>query len=913
MSFPKLGPSPDPRIYFLAQETVRPRLGRCAFNGILISTRAGSTVTEDQLKKFFPDLRLWKSLELATSQKVYLRSMHRGTWHPWAQSLAQALQVDADQLRIEFCSMLAPDNPLSKIPEELFVEDREPAVENLLLVSASEVPRLIESFFTVASINETSFDRVEDPSQIGLQFRVEEMQAIRVYEKQRGVGLTRAEWELLAQSWSEHCKHKVFGADIETPQGTFRLFADGLRAPAMSLIQERLMQKNGRVLSAFEDNAGVLQIYDHSGKETDWAVAAKMETHNSPSAISPRAGAATGLVGVHRDILGTGLGATPIANWNVLVVEEPVHQCARPAEALSPELIRLGVLAGIEEGGNQSGVPTLGGSIEFHEKSSAKPYVFAGALGLLRASDAMKRPGPGLKLFVVGGSTGRDGLRGAVMSSRELSDGDRDGSAVQVANAFVQRRLFEAFEDLRKNNLIDVITDNGAGGLASSCGELANLCGGAELDLSQLNLKTTNLESWEKLLSESQERMTVGSRDPQGLKEVLEKWDVPFSEVGQTQNSGRFVVRDGARTLVDVSLEFLFSGCPRMKLKTGLPSISSVNENELFDDALTLDSVPSYFASVHGSSRRRISERFDHEVGGRSSRLPYSGRFESSPSQGCRVEITECKASVALGFSTLLDAEDASGLVGKAVTGVFFEALTSFVLAGGVSKTAAALDNFSWPDPTLPEARSEASLARLVDCCESLRDLALKSRIPFISGKDSVKNNAGSFRCPETLIVSIFGSACAKTFVPSSFFAKANDVLLGWQPLDPAQDGSMESLTNRIALLEQLIAQGLIRSARSARRGGLGVSLCKMSFGSKVGFILDHQVDQDSLFREGWGGFVLALDPHVATQVQALAAGTSRLGVTTAAFAWHDSNGKALSLERFVEAYESRGKTGFFG
>jgi phosphoribosylformylglycinamidine synthase len=290
-----------------------------------------------------------------------------------------------------------------------------------------------------------------------------------------------------------------------------------------------------------------------------------METHNSPSAISPYGGASTGVVGVHRDILGTGLGAMPIANWDVLCFEEPGHRKLRPKGALDPEVVRLGVVKGVEDGGNQSGIPTVQGSVVFHPSYAVKPLVFAGCLGILPKDFVEKKAQVGDTLYCVGGAVGLDGLRGAVMSSRDIRKEDFVGSMVQVANAFVQRRMTDFLLEARDKNLLSCVTDNGAGGLASSVGEMARFTNGASIDLSHLRLKYQGLHGWERLVSESQERMTVATSQTQEFEELAKKWAIPLDKIGTLNESARFEVQFQSHKIVDIDLSFLHEACPQLQ------------------------------------------------------------------------------------------------------------------------------------------------------------------------------------------------------------------------------------------------------------------------------------------------------------------------------------------------------------
>ena len=232
----------------------------------------------------------------------------------------------------------------------------------------------------------------------------------------------------------------------------------------------------------------------------------KAETHNSPSALDPYGGAMTGIVGVNRDILGTGLGARPIANTDVFCFGPPNWEGDLPSNLFHPSRVLRGVHAGVRVGGNESGIPTVNGAIVFDDRYIGKPLVYCGTVGLMPATLPDGRPGhaktaePGDLVYMVGGRIGADGIHGATFSSLELTE-DSPSSAVQIGDPITQKKMLDMVLEARDAGLITCITDNGAGGLSSSIGEMAEYTNGCEIDLAKVPLKQAGLSPWEILVS----------------------------------------------------------------------------------------------------------------------------------------------------------------------------------------------------------------------------------------------------------------------------------------------------------------------------------------------------------------------------------------------------------------------------
>ncbi len=924
----------------------------------VLSFRDLSKEQLSDLERLFPHALRLESMTLTGT--VLARQHHDALVHPMEQSLSSFLKCASASLRLESWIVVGSSPEAARLKPALEILWREPSIEQIWMGSLVDWKALRLSPRRSERAADPSFDAIEDPAAIGLEFSVRELAAIRAEESRLERRLNRAEWELVAQTWSEHCKHKIFAAEItgrdaRSPK-TAGLFKTHLRAPALELQKRR----PSTYLSLFHDNSGVLGLTTAAGATSPWAFCIKMETHNSPSAISPYGGASTGLVGVHRDILGTGLGAKPFASWDVLCFEDPDSDPARPrpTKALAPDVIRRGVLKGIEDGGNQSGIPTVQGSVVFDPFYAAKPLVFAGTLGVLGRDHVDKKALKGDVLFCVGGAVGPDGLRGAVMSSRDLRADDFSGSAVQVAQPFVQRCLTEFLIEARDLGLISTLTDNGAGGLASSVGEMAQSSGGATIDLSRLRTKFEGLYGWERLLSESQERMTVGTRDPEAFCKLANDWGVEWDELGNLTDTGRFEVRLEERSLVSLSLDFLHDACPLMELSTDwtwrderavLSGGAPIRDVASWMSSLNLEPEGLFarlLSSSHLTSREGVVRRFDHEVQGRTRKLPFGGVSEESPQDGSLLEITEDPSRetyVALGHGLAPWRRDIHDNVIHSLD----EAIRQGLLSGLRLEEAGFLDNFSWPDPLPSSSRpqSDRVLWKLLRTCELLSSATRAWGVPFVSGKDSMKNNSEGFDILETLVVSVASAAASPLTVPHGFFTRPNDVVFYLPPLRASLRDSalervslerfaaerhllkganvaeldedlaqlLEDLRLRYSQMSQALGAGLVRSAKDISEGGLLTAAFEMCLGRGLGLQLEFEgFDAETFLTEGLGGFVLTCDVHRIADLEKTLPGLKRLGVVMKPFVMRWGRDTEWNLAELRKAYRGRSEQGFW-
>ena len=612
-----------------------------------------------------------------------------------------------------------------------------------------------------------------------LALNLEEMQAIQshyrdpdVRSARQTLGLppnapTDAELECLAQTWSEHCSHKIFAArihhvDKETGEDSVvdSLFKTHIMQPTLDIQKEV-----DWLLSIFHDNSGVIAWND------EWSLCIKAETHNSPSALDPFGGAITGIVGVNRDIVGTGLGARPIANTDVFCFGPPDYQERLPEGLFHPSRVFRGVHAGVRAGGNESGIPTVNGAIVFDERYIGKPLVYCGTLGIMPRTlpdgreSHIKTPEPGDVVYMVGGRVGYDGIHGATFSSLELTE-ESPSSAVQIGDPITQKKMIDMLLEARDAGLIQVITDNGAGGLSSSVGEMAELTGGAELDLGTVPLKQAGLSSWEILVSESQERMTVGVRpsDCSAFESLAALHEVEATAVGTFTDSGVFVVTHGTEPVAHLPIQFLHDGCPQLKLESEwVPPVHMPAEFPEADAKGAGAILKRLMARPNVASKEWWVRSYDHEVIAQSVIKPFCGVNSDAPGDAAVIAPIQGGtqgAVISNGIVPRYSDIDAYAMAAASVD----EALRNAVCVGVDLDLIAGLDNFCWPDPVesakTPDGRYK--LAQLVRANRAIDDICRAYRLPCISGKDSMKNDATldgeKISVPPTILFSLVGN-----------------------------------------------------------------------------------------------------------------------------------------------------------
>jgi phosphoribosylformylglycinamidine synthase II len=575
----------------------------------------------------------------------------------------------------------------------------------------------------------------------------DEMRAIRSHFDRLGRAPTDLELETLAQTWSEHCVHKTLrsavlyrGTPLPNTESSTRRYANLLRETIVRATEELMAAGRGpRCLSVFKDNAGVMAFDDEFG------IAFKVETHNHPSAIEPYGGAATGIGGVIRDIIGCGLGAKPIASTDVFCVAPSDWPRERlPKGVLHPWRILRGVVRGVADYGNRMGIPTVNGAVCFDPRYLGNPLVFCGSVGLIPRGMVTKAARAGDRIVLIGGRTGRDGIHGATFSSAELTDthADEFSHAVQIGNAITEKRFLDAVlqaRDAAGGCLYTAITDCGAGGLSSAVGEMGEEIG-AVVDLGSVPLKYAGLRYDEIWISEAQERMVVAV-PPANLAaflDIMRGEEVEATVIGTfgAEDRPRLIVRYAGHVVGELDMAFLHHGLPRTERVAewrAEPRSRRASEGPPASDADTLERLRRELARPTIASKDWIIRQYDHEVQGGSVVKPLLGAGRGPGDAAVlRPRLTALRGiALGCGVAPHLGDEDPYWMAAAAID----EAMRNVVSVGGDPDQTALLDNFCWGRSDDPR-----QLGALVRACQACYDVAKEYGTPFISGKDSLNN-----------------------------------------------------------------------------------------------------------------------------------------------------------------------------
>ena len=727
-------------------------------------------------------------------------------------------------------------------------------------------------------------ERIESSRRYGWSLSADEMEAIRTYFQSLRREPTRAEMETIAQTWSEHCKHKTFTSPVRYTEGKRQMrFHNLLRDTVM---EATLKLKSPWCLSVFKDNAGIVRFTEQ------WALAFKVETHNHPCAVEPYGGSTTGVGGVIRDVLGAGLGAKPVLNTDVFCLS-PLDEQSLPEGALHPRRMLASVVAGVRDYGNRMGIPTAAGALWFDREYRFSPLVFCGTVGLLPVKAIEKEVKPGDWIVAAGGRTGRDGLHGATFSSASLDD-KTSSSAVQIGHAIQEKKVLDALLRARDLGLYRSVTDCGAGGFSSAVGELGSQCG-ASVHLERALLKASDLTPWEIWLSESQERMVfaVPPKNFKALQQVFEAEDVETFILGEFTDTQQLEVFHGERKIVDISMKFLHDGLPRRE------RIAMWNPRKETSRAKPLvvghrspsEALYSLLSHPNVCSRAWIIRQYDHEVQGGTVIKPLQGAQHEGPGDACVIwpqavigDVDDFRGfAVAHGLNPNYGKIDPYAMALACAD----EALRNLACIGADITQASFLDNFCWGNPEDP-----AVLGDLVRAALGCRDAALGFRVPFISGKDSLYNEYvdGKERhsIPGTLLISAIAPvADVRKTVTMDFKAPGNAVyLLGrtsrdfggslyaeWLGVSGESAPRTDYRTSRTSMLalSHVIAQGLAASCHDLSEGGLAVAAAEMAFAGEVGACLDlDQVlrskeldrDEEILFSESPSRILVEVYPE---------------------------------------------------
>ncbi len=741
--------------------------------------------------------------------------------------------------------------------------------------------------------------------ELGLGLNSEEMKTVQKYFSDRGRNPTDVELQTIGQTWSEHCFHKTFKGDVITDQGRIQ----GLFKTYISKATRDL--NPSWCFSVFEDNAGVIDF------EGDFAVAAKVETHNHPSAIEPFGGAATGVGGVIRDVLG--VWADPIACTNVLGFGPLDYDHDKLPQGIKhPKYLFNGVVAGIGCYGNNMGIPTVNGAIYFDESYTGNVVVYCGCIGILPKSKFVTNAKPGDTILLAGGKTGRDGVHGVTFASAELTEESEAVSrpAVQIANPVEEEKLKRAIIQIRDNELSSAITDLGGGGLSSAVGETARRFGcGAYVELMKIPLKYKNLAPWEIYVSESQERMLLiaPKRNLQQLTRIFEEEDVEATPIGELTDDKILRIKCDGYSVADLDIEFLFSPPKTERVaKWGKPSF----EEPVFPEPHNSTAhVLQLLASSNIASREEVVRTYDHEVRGNTTLKPLHGRF-GGPNDAALIKPLDNSwrgIVISCGLNPRYGKIDPYWMAASAID----EAIRNNTAVGG--RRIALLDNFVWGSPEKPDR-----MGSLLKACQACYEFAKGFEAPFISGKDSLYNESPLGPVTPTLLITAVG------VIPDIRKAVSLDLKSPGNPLymlgrtftelggseyyrlrgfmgNSVPNVKIPQAKHVMEAIIKAIDAGCIKACHDISEGGLAVAAAEMAISGEYGLELqlkkvpranDAKADYILLFSESNSRFLVEVTKEQAHRFESITGGIpcERIGETKKKrnFTIYGLNGKKI-------------------
>ncbi len=720
-------------------------------------------------------------------------------------------------------------------------------------------------------------------------FRPNEVKAIAGYFHKINRNPTDVEIETLAQTWSEHCVHKTFRGRIKFGD---RVIDNLLKSTIMKATNEL---NKAWCLSVFEDNAGVIEFDDK------YALCFKVETHNHPSAVEPYGGAATGLGGVIRDILGTGLSAKPIANTDVFCFGPPDFPNEKlPPGVLHPRRIFKGVRAGVADYGNRLGIPTVNGAVLFDENYVANPLVYCGTVGLIPKELSRRgKQEPGDLVVVIGGGTGRDGIHGVTFASEKLTGESSTASfsAVQIGNPITEKKVIDVLMTARDRRLFRRITDCGGGGLSSAVGEMAEETG-VKVYLDKVHLKYAGLSYAEIWISESQERMVLAV-PPENVKELLdlcEKAQLEASVIGEFTDDKRLKLFYQDKLVCDLPMEFLHQGRPQFE-GTAVWEAPKLKEPD-FPEPDLRQSLLKVLGSWNICSKEWVIRQYDHEVQGGSVLKPLVGKENDGPGDAAVIRPvlgSDKGAIISCGINPNYGKLDPYWMAASAID----EALRQIIAVGGNLDRIALLDNFSWGRTSRPEM-----LGALVRAAEACHDMSLAYGTPFISGKDSLNNEfeyeGRVISVPHTLLISAIGVMDNVNEALTMDFKKPGNLIYLAGTTYKELGGSEyfktlgfignnvpkvnpEKARKLMGCLSRVTGAGLAQSCHDLSDGGLAVALAEMAFAGGFGaevFLKSaptgEEIERDDsiLFSESNSRFLLEVSPEDRAEFEVVIKGS---------------------------------------
>ena len=753
--------------------------------------------------------------------------------------------------------------------------------------------------------------------QLGLGLSLEEMHAICDHYNSINKDATDVELQTYDQTWSEHCFHKTFKGLIETPEGII----DGLLKTYIKRVADEL--KPGWCFSIFEDNAGIVELDD------EYAIAIKVETHNHPSAIEPFGGAATGIGGVIRDILG--VWAEPIACTDVLCFGPlDIDYMSLPEGIKHPSYLFSGVVDGIGSYGNSIGIPTVNGAVYFDEDYTGNIVVYAGCIGILKKSQYNKKVKAGDRIVLAGGRTGLDGIHGVTFASTELTEKSERISrpAVQIGNPIEEEKLKRAIKQISDEHLGSAITDLGGGGISCAVCETADkFMLGAEVKLEKVPLKYSKMAPWEIWISESQERMllSVPVKNVKRVLQIFEDEQVEARVIGKYLENRLVKVYYGDELVAELDLEDLFNP-PRLRRNTFWKPQKIDDPNFSQPDDLNAI-LKRLLAAPNIASKEIVVRRYDHEVKGCTVIKPLQG-WRAGPNDAAVLKPLDESwrgISVSSGMNPRFGKIDPYWMAASVID----EAVRNNIAVGG--RRISLLDNFTWGNP-----EREDRLGGLVLACRACYHVAKAYGMPFISGKDSLYNESPLGPVAPTLLITALGILPDVRKAITMDLKSVGDLIyligvtrkeLGgseYYHLFNILGGSVPKLdaayvSESYKKLSSAIDEGLVKACHDLSEGGLAVTAAEMAFTGDLGIeisvdsvITEEKLRDDFiLFSESNGRLLIEVPKRYKEKFEVLMKGTpiSEIGWVTKGKSLTIRNGSRILIDSTLEELCTMWKT----
>ncbi|WP_028315788.1 AIR synthase-related protein [Desulfatibacillum aliphaticivorans] len=736
-----------------------------------------------------------------------------------------------------------------------------------------------------------------------------------VLEARKEVGLsepTDVELEYISQARSDHCNHNTFGGkffytDLATGE---KMVMDNLFKSCISDPTKAIAAQKPWVISVLWDNAGVGKFDD------DHYYSITGETHNSPSNMEAYGGAITGIVGVYRDPMGTGKGSKLIAGtYGFCVGPRDYNGDLKPR--LTPRRLLDGIIEGVKDGGNKSGIPTAFGQVCFDPGYLGKCLVFVTALGLMPAKvdggpSEEKTTSPGELVVMCGGRVGKDGIHGVTASSEVFSEHTPAGH-VQIGDPYTQKKMHDFLLEARDQGLIAFITDNGGGGLSSSVGESARFSDGCKVDLAKVPLKYDGLDQWEIWVSESQERMTLSIK-PEHEEQffaLAKKHAVECTVIGTYTDSGKLHITYKDETCAYVDMDLLTAAFPQWEFEAEWvpPELRGLKEPVLSAPADHNGLLLDMLNRPNICSKEWITRQYDHEVQGTSAIKPLVGKKRDTPSDGAVYRpVLTSESGIAISQAVLptYSAIDAYHMTAC----VMDEAVRRVLAVGADPEQIGGVDNFCWPTIIFDEKQNpdgKHKAAQLVRSCLALRDLCNAYDLPLLSGKDSMYvdghlpgryGERHKVSALETLQFTTTGLVHDVAHCKTMDVKAPGDLVyiagltknelgaseyyehLGHLGLNVPKVDAKANMALYKALYKAM-AEDCVASVRGVYRGGLAVHLALCSMAGCLGMDLDLAkvpaagADRDDalLYSESAGRFILTVAPSDKERFEEIFAG----------------------------------------